>query len=141
MSTDLTQAPIDPAIRQLHQLALDLRWSWNHASDDLWRELDPELWTRTHNPWVILRTVSRRRVIEALADPSFRVTLERLAAATHEAATGPTWFQQTHPRCELGGIAYFSMEFMVSEALPIYAGGLRMHRRSSGNDKGFFRSA
>jgi glucan phosphorylase len=59
MSTDLTDAPIDPAIRQLHQLALDLRWSWNHASDELWRQLDPELWTRTHNPWVILRTVSR----------------------------------------------------------------------------------
>ena len=124
MSTDLTQAPIDPAIRQLHQLALDLRWSWNHASDDLWRQLEPELWTRTHNPWVVLRTVSRRRVLDALADPPFRDTLERLVAATPEAATAPTWFQQTHTGCGLSSVAYFSMEFMVSEALPIYAGGL-----------------
>jgi glycogen phosphorylase len=124
MSTDPTQSRIDPAVRLLHQLALDLRWSWNHASDDLWRQLDPQLWARTHNPWVILRTTSRRRLLEILADPAFGSTLERLTAAAHEAATALTWFQQTHSDCGLSRVAYFSMEFMVSEALPIYAGGL-----------------
>ena len=34
----------------LVELALDLRWSWNHAADDLWRRLDPALWKLTHNP-------------------------------------------------------------------------------------------
>ncbi len=34
----------------LAQLALDLRWSWNHATDHVWRRLDPELWELTHNP-------------------------------------------------------------------------------------------
>jgi len=28
----------------LTELAQDLRWSWNHATDELWRRLDPELW-------------------------------------------------------------------------------------------------
>ncbi len=89
------QPPLDPLIQRLYQLALDLRWSWNHASDDLWRQLDPELWTRTHNPWVILRTVSRRRLLDALEDPAFRSTLERLLAAANEAAAAPRWFQQS----------------------------------------------
>jgi starch phosphorylase len=27
----------------LAELALDMRWSWNHAADELWRQLDPDL--------------------------------------------------------------------------------------------------
>ena len=42
----------------LAELALDLRWSWNHATDEVWRQLDPELWETTQNPWVVLQTVS-----------------------------------------------------------------------------------
>jgi starch phosphorylase len=34
----------------LAELALDLRWSWNHATDDVWRRLDPTLWELTQNP-------------------------------------------------------------------------------------------
>ncbi len=43
---------------ELVELALDLRWSWNHSADDLWRPLAPELWDLTRNPWVILQTVA-----------------------------------------------------------------------------------
>jgi len=43
----------------LAELSLDLRWSWNHCADELWRLLDPKVWELTSNPWVILQTVSR----------------------------------------------------------------------------------
>ena len=43
----------------LAELALDMRWSWNHATDKVWRQLDPVLWDLTQNPWVVLQTVSR----------------------------------------------------------------------------------
>ena len=46
----------------LIELALNIRWSWNHASDMLWEQLDPELWEFTRNPWVILQTGSRNRL-------------------------------------------------------------------------------
>ena len=46
----------------LAELALDMRWSWNHATDEVWRQLDPELWAITHNPWVVLQTVSRDQI-------------------------------------------------------------------------------
>jgi starch phosphorylase len=44
----------------LSELALNLRWSWNHATDRLWRELDPRQWELTHNPWAVLQTVWER---------------------------------------------------------------------------------
>ena len=36
----------------LAKLALDMRWSWSHYGDKVWRQLDPELWELTQNPWV-----------------------------------------------------------------------------------------
>jgi starch phosphorylase len=62
----------------LAELALNMRWSWNHASDEVWRQLDPELWEITHNPWVVLQTVSRDRIERVLADPVFRKDVDSL---------------------------------------------------------------
>ena len=50
----------------LAELALDLRWSWNHATDDVWRQLDPALWDFTQNPWVVLQTVSQDKLESVL---------------------------------------------------------------------------
>jgi starch phosphorylase len=108
----------------LSELALDMRSSWNHATDRVWRELDPVLWALTHSPWVVLQTVSREKLQRVLADPDFRRNVDALVLSRRNAAEAPAWFQQTHPRSPLTWVAYFSMEFMLSEALPIYSGGL-----------------
>ena len=108
----------------LAELALDLRWSWNHATDEVWRQLDPELWEITHNPWVVLQTVSRDQIERVLADPVFRNNVDGLVQTSRQEVEAPAWFQQNHSRGSLTCAAYFSMEFMVSEALPIYSGGL-----------------
>ena len=108
----------------LTELAMDLRWSWNHCADELWRRLDPALWELTHHPNVVLQTVAREKLANALADPDFHGLLDRLIQARRQAATTPAWFQQHHPQAPLSCITYFCMEFMLSEALPIYSGGL-----------------
>ncbi len=108
----------------LCELALDLRSSWNHATDQVWRRLDPALWALTHNPWVVLQTVSRDKLVHVLADPVFRKNIDDLVHVRRDAAEAPAWFQQAHPDSPLTCVAYFSMEFMLSEALPIYSGGL-----------------
>ncbi len=120
---NLLPAEID-GFETLAELALDLRWSWNHASDQVWRELDKELWEFTHNPWVVLQTVSRDKIERVLANPDFRRNLDALVAAGRQASTSPAWFQKNHPNAPLTCVAYFSMEYMLSEALPIYSGGL-----------------
>src|ERR1019366_3832543 len=56
----------------LAELALDMRWSWSHATDGVWRTLDPLLWELTQNPWVVLQTVARDQIERVLADPGFR---------------------------------------------------------------------
>jgi starch phosphorylase len=108
----------------LAELALDLRWSWNHAADDIWRQLDPALWELTHNPWGVLQTVSRDQIERLSADPVFCKRVTDLVQAKRRAGEAPAWFQQTYPQSSLTAVAYFSMEFMLSEALPIYSGGL-----------------
>ena len=108
----------------LAELALDMRWSWNHATDGVWRTLDPILWELTQNPWVVLQTVARDQVKRVLTDPAFRKNIDDLMRAKRQEAEAPAWFQQKHPQAPLTCVAYFSMEFMLSEALPIYSGGL-----------------
>jgi starch phosphorylase len=111
-------------VDSLAELALDMHWSWNHATDEVWRQLDPELWEITHNPWVVLQTASRDRIERVLADPAFRKNVNGLVEDGRQAAEAPAWFQRTYPVAPLTCAAYFSMEFMLSEALPIYSGGL-----------------
>jgi glycogen phosphorylase len=105
-------------------LALDLRWSFNHSADRLWEQLDPELWDLTHNPWVVLQTVSREKLEATIAEPEFQKLLADIDSERQAAERAEGWFQRAHPRSGLTGVAYFSMEFMLSEALPIYSGGL-----------------
>jgi starch phosphorylase len=108
----------------LAELALDMRWSWNHGADKIWRLLDPGLWELTQNPWVVLQTVSREQLERLLADSVFRKNVDDLLKAKRHAEETHAWFQQSHPQSPLTCVAYFSMEFMLSEALPIYSGGL-----------------
>ena len=108
----------------LAELALDMRWSWNHGADKIWRLLDASLWELTQNPWVVLQTVARDQLQRVLADPAFRKNVDDLLQAKHHAEDTHAWFQQTHPGSPLTCVAYFSMEYMLSEALPIYSGGL-----------------
>ena len=105
-------------------LALNLHWSWNHASDEIWESLDAELWQTTQNPWVILRTVSRAKIQALLANPDFRQRLESCQRHNQKIFTEDAWFQKKHSGSALSLVAYFSMEFMLTEALPIYSGGL-----------------
>jgi starch phosphorylase len=110
-------------IEGLIDLALDLRWSWNHAADELWRKISPDLWDRTGNPWLILQTVATSRLQDLATDAGFRKLLDISIADHKEALEAPAWFQQAHSE-EPFSIAYFSMEYGLSEALPIYSGGL-----------------
>jgi starch phosphorylase len=115
--------PMPQGLEGLADLALDLRWSWNHAADRLWRKIDPELWDRTGNPWLILQTIATQRLQTLATDAGFLKLVDVSVAEHREALEAPGWFQQTYDQ-EPFSIAYFSMEYGLSEALPIYSGGL-----------------
>jgi starch phosphorylase len=122
---DYSSLPQTPeGIGYLEELAFDLRNTWEHGADDIWRQLEPDVWAATHNPRVVLQTVARTRLRNALADPEFLEMLTRVVLERRRAAQAPSWFKRTHPQAPLTCAAYFSMEFGLSEALPIYSGGL-----------------
>ena len=56
------------------QLALDGHWAWNHATDGLWRTLDPVLGTSLRILG-LLQTVSRRRTRARAGQSASAVTL------------------------------------------------------------------
>ena len=124
-STAIGQRLADTGVSEaLEELALDLRWSFNHSADKIWKQLDAELWELTHNPWVVLQTVSREKLQSVTAEPDFEKLVRDLHREKAALERADAWFQRAHPDSGLAAVAYFSMEFMLSEALPIYSGGL-----------------
>lgn len=116
--------PLPEPLTGLADLALDLRWSWNHATDALWRQMSPELWENTRNPWLILQNVSEETLRRLAEDPHFVAALQEFIQHHQERLGRTTWFAENYPQPPFHQIAYFSMEFGLSESLPLYSGGL-----------------
>jgi glycogen phosphorylase len=112
------------ALEPLVELALNLCWTWTHTTDRLWHALDPEVWRLTQNPWLVLHTISQERLEELSRSRRYTGELRRLLRAHRDNLQRQGWFGQTYPACTRNAVAYFSMEFGVGEALPLYAGGL-----------------
>ena len=115
--------PLPDQLEALAEIALDLRWTWSHSADRLWQTLSPEIWQRTSNPWLILQSVSQRRLDEIARDGDFLGQLETLRRQRQQYLTRPTWYAEAGypPNAR---IAYFSMEYGIADALPLYSGGL-----------------
>ncbi|HSC19746.1 MAG TPA: alpha-glucan family phosphorylase [Rhizomicrobium sp.] len=111
-------------LSELRNLALDLRWTWTHEADALWEEIDPRLWERTRNPWSVLQSASPQRLQRLASDAAFLERLRSFEAGRQQYRGQPGWFASAHGAAGLKGIAYFSMEFGLGAALPLYAGGL-----------------
>jgi starch phosphorylase len=116
--------PVPEALSGLVDLALDLRWSWNHCADSLWQSVDAELWEATGDPWLILESVTQERLEGLAADAKFCSQLAEEVADREQHLRREAWFARTHGTHALGTVAYFSMEYGLTEALPIYSGGL-----------------
>ncbi len=111
----------DPLVR-LSAHALDLHWAWNHAGDAVWKRLDGALWERTQNPWLLLQYVPFERLERLATDADFVRAVEALEDSRRKYHATPEWLPPGVT--SLPTVAYFSMEFGLHEALPLYAGGL-----------------
>ena len=112
------------AISVLRVLALDLRWTWSHGGDALWARVDEQIWRRTRNPWSVLQNASVSRLQQLACNQTFLKELAEFVSAREQYLQRSGWFATAHSGVALGGIAYFSMEFGLGAALPLYAGGL-----------------
>lgn len=120
----LPDRPIPSALQGLREFALDIRWNWSHGSDRLWERLDPETFELTSNPQLILGEISQSRLEAAARDSELLSQLQWELKQRQEYLNDPGWFKRTYPNSGINAIAYFSMEFGLTDALPIYSGGL-----------------
>jgi glycogen phosphorylase len=108
----------------LGPLAMNLRWSWDRSTRDLFTWIDPERWDRvTHDPVRLLATTPRSRLEDLAGDGAFLHALSEAEADLQRYLGEDRWFQRLG-HGDLGCVAYFSPEFGISEALPQYSGGL-----------------
>jgi alpha-glucan phosphorylases len=121
------RAQLPDALAPLQLLATNLRWSWHKPTQDLFAGLDPQAWDRAgHDPVRLLGELSTARIAELAADEATVARVRELADDLATYLAEPRWYQQRRAEDPSlpAAVAYFSMEFGVSEVLPNYSGGL-----------------
>lgn len=118
-----TVEPVYPeALAPLADLARNLRWVWHGPTQDLFSTVAPEVWAATRDPLEALRGADQARVAALGGDTEFVALVRALHADLNDYLTRPAWADELTDGAK--GIAYFSMEFGVSQTLPNYSGGL-----------------
>ena len=121
------RAHLPERLEALEQLSINLRWSWDSPTQDLFESIEPTLWSQCgRDPVALLGAVSPARLDELALDGGFLGRLDELAADLNDYLSRPLWYQQqqNNGAAMPNGIGYFSMEFGVAEVLPNYSGGL-----------------
>ncbi|HWB97380.1 MAG TPA: alpha-glucan family phosphorylase, partial [Bryobacteraceae bacterium] len=109
----------------LNALSLNLRWSWDHPTIELFRAIDRDLWEDTgHNPRLMLGRIDQKRLAELETDEAFLAQMDRVWAGLETYLASAGWFAKAHPEAHSLRVAYFSAEFGLTECIPNYAGGL-----------------
>ncbi|MPZ69873.1 MAG: alpha-glucan family phosphorylase [Actinobacteria bacterium] len=118
------RASLPDELQPLVTLAMNLRWSWNPQAVDVFRWVDLDKWEEAeHDPVRMLGLVTPERLAELAGDGPFTSFMGSVVEDHERYLTEPRWFQRHHPDA-VKTVAYFSPEFGVSEALPVYSGGL-----------------
>lgn len=110
----------------LRELALNLRWTWHPETQELFEEVDRELWDAVeHNPIELINQLDDNRLQQLCGDAVFLATLGALKKDLDQYMAATTWFDRKFPgERDATRIAYFCAEFGIHECLPIYSGGL-----------------
>ena len=114
------------SLERLEEMAYNLRWAWDHDSLGLFLRIDPDLWGKTHhNPVQMLGMVSQERLEACANDPSFMTHYKRVCQDFDDYMKSKgTWYDKEYGKKNKPTIAYFSMEFGITESLQNYSGGL-----------------
>jgi starch phosphorylase len=119
------RASLPESLGVLLNIAMNLRWSWDPRAVDLFRWIDADAWERAeHDPVRMLGLTTKARFQELAEDGPFMSFLATIEEDLQRYLEEPRWFQAHDKSHRLKTVAYFSPEFGVSEALPIYSGGL-----------------
>ncbi|MDR0339151.1 MAG: alpha-glucan family phosphorylase [Desulfovibrio sp.] len=116
---------LPPALDPLWFLAHNYWFAWNNDIEDLFSDIDPELWLQSYkNPVWMLNHVPQERYDELAEDTYYKNRLSMQVESLSRYLAAPSPFKFEDVPAGQPAIAYFSLEFGVSLCLPIYSGGL-----------------
>ncbi|MEU8634944.1 alpha-glucan family phosphorylase [Amycolatopsis sp. NPDC048633] len=118
------RASLPESLSGLGALATNLRWTWHPPTRDLFASMDAELFNAVRDPLRMLTALPPSRLDELAVDDDFLARARDAAADLENYLSEPRWYQQREDAELPPAVAYFSMEFGVTEALPNYSGGL-----------------
>ena len=119
------RAQLPGPLAPLQTLATNLRWTWHAPTRDLFASLDPQAWDACgQDPVRLLGDIPTSRLAELAQDGAVTDRVAEQAADLERYLSEPRWYQAEPDERLPAAVAYFSMEFGVSEVLPNYSGGL-----------------
>ncbi len=120
------QPVLPPSLSRLHELADDLSYTWDRSIQDLFGNLDRDLWYACgHNPRMFLRRVAQSKLDAAAADAVFLQEYESVLSARASYLQKPRDPRvRHHLDVDQDLVAYFCAEYGLHESVPLYAGGL-----------------
>ena len=105
-------------LKCLDELAHNLWWAWDYEARDLFKSLDEALYEEVqHNPVVLLERLSYERKEAIVKDKSLMKKVKDVYAKFRA-------YMDIKPNKERASVAYFCMEFGITQVLKIYSGGL-----------------
>ncbi len=115
----------------LHDLMLNLRWSWHPPTVELFESIDPAGWAASGgDPVAMLSSMGPAQLAALATNGDFLRRLDAAVADLRGYLGEPRWYQsagenQTGDAEPLPkAIAYFSPEYGITAVLPQYSGGL-----------------
>ncbi|MCH2175465.1 MAG: alpha-glucan family phosphorylase [Lentisphaeria bacterium] len=112
-------------LNPLSELANNMYFSWNHDVQELFEELDPELWKVTHsNPSRMLCELPQERLNEVAKDKVYVAKMEKVYADFKSYMKADTWYSKKYKSETSNEIVYFCCEYGIHESFPNYSGGL-----------------
>ncbi|MGD0602476.1 MAG: alpha-glucan family phosphorylase [Streptosporangiaceae bacterium] len=111
----------------LHDLMLNLRWSWHTQAAELFASIDPAAWQASGgDPIAMLSLLPATRITALAADEDFLARLAEAGRDLRQYLAEPRWYSAAGSPGGTGpaAVAYFSPEYGITAALPQYSGGL-----------------
>ena len=103
---------------KLQELSKNLWWVWNYEATDLFEEMNPELWIKVGgNPVLLLQKLKTDDYKNLVKNKAFMKRMNDVYAKFKA-------YMNVKPSKKVPSIAYFSMEYGLTEILKIYSGGL-----------------
>ena len=113
-----TYSDLPEELRKLEPLAYNLRFEWQPRLKDLFERIDADLWQEVrHNPVLFLRRLSQERIEAVMGDQVLLGSIDEAYKSLINYLVEPA--DESRP-----SVAYFSMEYGLSNVLHIYSGGL-----------------